>query len=37
MKKTQRKTTLEIEILGTKSGKIDVSIGNTIQEMKERI
>jgi hypothetical protein len=37
MKKIQRKTTLEIEILGTKSGKIDVSISNTIQEMEVRI
>jgi hypothetical protein len=34
MKKTQRETTLEIEILGKKSGNIDVS---RIQKMKERI
>ena len=37
MKKSQRETTLEIEILGKKSGKIDVSISNRIQEMEERI
>ena len=37
MKKTQRETTLEIEILGKKSGTIDASISNRIQEMKERI
>jgi chromosome segregation ATPase len=36
-KKSQRKTTLEIENLGKKSGAIDVSISNRIQEMKERI
>jgi prefoldin subunit 5 len=36
MKKSQRETTLEIEILGKKSGKIDVSISNRIQEMEER-
>jgi chromosome segregation ATPase len=36
-KKLQRKTTLEIEILGKKSGTIDVSISNRIQEMDERI
>jgi predicted ribosome quality control (RQC) complex YloA/Tae2 family protein len=30
-------TTLEIEILGKKSGAIDVSISNRIQEMEERI
>jgi hypothetical protein len=28
---------LEIETLGNKSGTIDVSISNRIQEMKERI
>jgi hypothetical protein len=28
---------LEIEILGKKSGTIDVSISNRIQEMEERI
>ena len=37
MKKTQRETTLEIETLGKKSGTIDVSISNRIQEMEERI
>jgi predicted nucleic acid-binding Zn-ribbon protein len=37
IKKTQRETTLEIEILGKKSGTIDVSISNRIQEMEERI
>jgi hypothetical protein len=37
MKETQRKTILEIEILGKKSGHIDVSITNRIQEMEERI
>ena len=37
MKKTQRETTREIETLGKKSGTIDVSIYNRIQEMKERI
>ena len=37
IKKTQKETTLEIETLGKKSGTIDVSITNRIQEMKERI
>jgi hypothetical protein len=37
MKKTQRETTLEIETLGKKSGTIDTSISNRIQEMEERI
>ena len=37
MKKTQRETTLEIEALGKKSGTIDVSISNRIQEMEVRI
>ena len=37
MKKTQRETTLEIEILGKKSGTIDGSISNRIQEMEGRI
>ena len=37
MKKSQRKTTLEIETLGKKLGTIDVSISNRIQEMEERI
>jgi hypothetical protein len=34
---TQRETTLEIETLRKKSGTIDVSISNRIQEMEERI
>jgi hypothetical protein len=37
IKKLQRETILEIEILGNKSGTIDVSINNRIQEMEERI
>jgi hypothetical protein len=37
MKKSQRKTTPEIETLGKKSGTIDASISNRIQEMEERI
>jgi predicted nucleic acid-binding Zn-ribbon protein len=37
IKKTERETTLEIEILGKKSGTIDASINNRIQEMEERI
>jgi prefoldin subunit 5 len=37
IKKTQRETTHEIETLGKKSGTINVSIRNRIQEMKERI
>jgi hypothetical protein len=37
MKKTQNETTLEIETLGKKSGTIDVSIRNRIQEIEERI
>jgi chromosome segregation ATPase len=37
IKKTQRETTLEIKTLGKKSGTIDVSISNRIQEMEERI
>jgi esterase/lipase len=37
IKKTQRETTLEIEILGKKSGTIDMSISNRIHEMEERI
>ena len=36
-KKTQRETTLEIETLGKKSGTIDASISNRLQEMEERI
>ena len=35
--KTQRETTLEIEILGKRSGVIDASINNRVQEMEERI
>jgi predicted ribosome quality control (RQC) complex YloA/Tae2 family protein len=37
IKKSQRETTKEIEILGKKSGTIDGNISNRIQEMKERI
>jgi hypothetical protein len=37
IKKTQRETTLKLEILGKKSGTIDVSISNRMQEMEERI
>jgi hypothetical protein len=37
IKKTQSEATLEIEILGKKSGNIDVNISNRIQEMEERI
>jgi chromosome segregation ATPase len=37
IKKTQSETTLEIETLGKKSGTIDASISNRIQEMKERV
>jgi hypothetical protein len=37
IKKTQRETTLERETLGKKSGNIDASISNRIQEMEERI
>jgi hypothetical protein len=37
IKKTQRETILEREILGKKSGTIDVSISNRIQEMEEGI
>jgi hypothetical protein len=36
IKKTQRETTLEIEILGKKSGTINMSISNRIQETEER-
>jgi DNA anti-recombination protein RmuC len=35
MKKTQRETHLEIEILGKKSGAIDASITNRIKEREE--
>ena len=37
IKKTQREKSLEIETLGKKSGAIDASISNIIQEMEERI
>jgi chromosome segregation ATPase len=37
IKKSQRKTGLEIEILGKKSEAIDASISNRIQEMEKRI
>ena len=37
IKKSQRETTLEIENLGKKSGAIDASITNRIQEIEERI
>jgi prefoldin subunit 5 len=37
IKKTQSEATLEIETLGKKSGTIDASIKNRIQEMEEKI
>jgi predicted nucleic acid-binding Zn-ribbon protein len=37
IKKSQRKTTLEIENLRKRSGVIDASISNRIQEIEERI
>ena len=37
IKKTQSEAMLEIETLGNKSGTIDASISNRIQEMEERI
>jgi chromosome segregation ATPase len=37
IKKTQREAMLEIETQGKKSGTIDASISNRIQEMKDRI
>ena len=37
IKKTHREAMLEIETLGKKSGTIDASISNRIQEMQERI
>ena len=37
IKKSQRETTLEVEIRGKKSGAIDARITNRIQEMEERI
>jgi hypothetical protein len=37
IKKPQRDTTLELENLGKRSGVIDASITNRIQEIEERI
>ena len=37
IKKSKRETTLEIENLGKRSGVIDASIINRIQELEERI
>jgi uncharacterized coiled-coil protein SlyX len=37
MKKSQRETTLAIENLGKRSGVIDASITNRIQEIDKRI
>ena len=37
IKKTQSEATLEIETLGKKTGPMDLSISNRIQEMEERI
>jgi chromosome segregation ATPase len=37
IKKSQRETTLEIENLGKRSGVIDASTTNTLQEIEERI
>jgi uncharacterized protein YaaN involved in tellurite resistance len=37
IKKSQREASLKIENLGKKSGSIDVSFTNRIQEMEERI
>jgi hypothetical protein len=37
IQKSQRETTLEIEIIGKKSGTIDERISNRIEEMEERI
>ena len=37
IKKSQRETTLELENLGKRSGIIEASITNRIQEMEERI
>jgi predicted nucleic acid-binding Zn-ribbon protein len=37
MKKSQKETTLEMETLENKSGTIDSSISNKIQEIEERI
>ena len=37
IKKSQRGTTLELENLGKRSGVIDASITNRIQEIEKRI
>jgi uncharacterized coiled-coil protein SlyX len=37
IKKSQRETTLELENLGKRSGVIDASITNRMQEIEERI
>jgi predicted nucleic acid-binding Zn-ribbon protein len=37
IKKSQRETTLDIENLGKRSGDIDASITNRIQDIEERI
>jgi predicted nucleic acid-binding Zn-ribbon protein len=37
IKKSQRETALELENLGKRSGVIDASITNRIQEIEERI
>jgi hypothetical protein len=37
IKKSQRETNLELENLGKRSGVIDASITNRIQEIEERI
>jgi hypothetical protein len=37
IKKSQRETTLELENLGKRTGVIDASITNRIQEIEERI
>ena len=37
IKKSQRETTLEMENLGKKSGSIDASIRNRMQEIEEKI
>jgi predicted nucleic acid-binding Zn-ribbon protein len=37
IQKSQRETTLELENLGKRSGVIDTSITNRIQEIEERI
>jgi hypothetical protein len=37
IKKSQKETTLELEILGRKSGTIDANISNRKLEMEERI